>query len=813
MASNTEPDLTQAERRLRESLLATGQIARDITNTAFKQLIASVTEYSDRIDEINEELEEQLDRYSEIKNQVKGLGEALKAHARTLGAGNESLQGSMSLYRSLTKLTDKLAYNQEDLAKGQLSSNDVAKDLSKIIGISLGLELRQKDIQVEVDQLLKDQIEAQRQGNAEEAQSLANKISALGDINNQLEAQKTTLTDITSELTEQAKQAKAIEQKVGMGGKLLDGFKKIPLLGKLIDVDGAKAAMQAAAANGASGFQVMGTGIKAMGPALKAALGPLALISMAIEGIKALVDMMFAADKQVTQIARNLSLSKDEAAKTKDYYASIKGDLETQYKLTASILEAENQLSKLTSLSAISSRAIIDNQIMMTKELGLSEDEATKLNGVFATNTEEGEKSLDIVYDQIAGYANQTKVLFNGRKILKEMDQVSGQLLSTFKGSTAALTNAVLRTERLGINLQKARDMSESMLDFESSIQSQMEAQLLTGKTLNLDRARALALQGDYAGASEEIMKNVGNYTEFSKMNVIQQKAIAKAVGMTSDDLADSLRKQQLITGQAKNQIALLREAGNTERADALEKGILAGKQLKEAESSLDAQEKFNIALDEAKEIFTDLISGGTLDKLVNMLKDLVESLSKNGIFGTLFGGGMEEAANARIATQGQAKAKGMAPAEQAEYNKAIEEHVTSPFQILGQQLMNEIFSPIQTMSNSTMENMQRVQNQLAAEAITDWEESHPGQGAPPKLATGGIVQQTGLAMVDRGEVYLGANSITVLKDMLTALTAIAAKDSNTTIKVDGQVLANTVAINTPTSYGNLLNPSTRTVG
>ena len=69
--------------------------------------------------------------------------------------------------------------------------------------------------------------------------------------------------------------------------------------------------------------------------------------------------------------------------------------------------------------------------------------------------------------------------------------------------------------------------MSSSLLDFESSISSEMEAEMLTGKSLNLERARLLALNGDAAGAAAEMAKQIGSAKDFTKLNVIQQEALA----------------------------------------------------------------------------------------------------------------------------------------------------------------------------------------------------------------------------------------------------------------------------------------------
>ena len=51
----------------------------------------------------------------------------------------------------------------------------------------------------------------------------------------------------------------------------------------------------------------------------------------------------------------------------------------------------------------------------------------------------------------------------------------------------------------------------------ESSIQSEMEAELLTGKDLNLERARAAALNGDAAALAAEISSQIGTSVDFVK--------------------------------------------------------------------------------------------------------------------------------------------------------------------------------------------------------------------------------------------------------------------------------------------------------
>jgi len=116
-------------------------------------------------------------------------------------------------------------------------------------------------------------------------------------------------------------------------------------------------------------------------------------------------------------------------------------------------------------------------------------------------------------------------------------DDVSGYLGS----NPEELVKATIEARRLGLSLSATAKVADSLLDFESSIEKEMEAQILTGKTLNFDKARGLALQGDTVGAAKEMLSQVGGIGEFNKMNVIQQKSLAAATGMGLVELKKSL--------------------------------------------------------------------------------------------------------------------------------------------------------------------------------------------------------------------------------------------------------------------------------
>ena len=99
------------------------------------------------------------------------------------------------------------------------------------------------------------------------------------------------------------------------------------------------------------------------------------------------------------------------------------------------------------------------------------------------------------------------------------------------------IAKAAIEARKLGLNLSTVAGIAENLLDFESSIEKQMEASVLLGRQLNLDKARELALTGDLAGLAEEVKNQVGSQADFEAMNVVQRKALADSIGVSVADL------------------------------------------------------------------------------------------------------------------------------------------------------------------------------------------------------------------------------------------------------------------------------------
>ena len=170
---------------------------------------------------------------------------------------------------------------------------------------------------------------------------------------------------------------------------------------------------------------------------------------------------------------------------------------------------------------------------------------STKL-GVASKDIIQVQKSLSDLFN-LSADASQT-VIENISSLAASQGVAAGKVIADLASNSAkfaefatdgamGFAQAAIEARKVGTNLSAILGVADNLLDFETSLTKQFEAQVLTGKNLNLERARQLSLEGDIAGLTTEIQKTVGSLGEIQSMNVIERRAIAEAIGLSADDL------------------------------------------------------------------------------------------------------------------------------------------------------------------------------------------------------------------------------------------------------------------------------------
>jgi hypothetical protein len=325
-----------------------------------------------------------------------------------------------------------------------------------------------------------------------------------------------------------------------------------------------------------------------------------------------LIDAGFKADVQITKLAKSLTQTKFEAAQTRDNLADMARESGDNFVTTEKLVESTLKLGQQLGIAQTFSADLTKEFTSLTGKIGISEESA----GGLAKLTVAMGKNARTVTTEALGTAqalqSQAGIQLDNKQILDEVGKVSGQLLANFKGNPAAIAAAVTQTKLLGTTLEQTKKQSESLLDFQSSIENELKAELITGQQLNLERARALALSGDQAGVAKELANQNMNFSKFSQMNVLAQKDFASALGLTADELTDQLLKQQYL-GKSRKEVA-----------------ALAGEEVAQRLEALTAQDKFNNAVEKLQDIFVSLVDG-PIGQFLNLLGDILGVIGKIG--------------------------------------------------------------------------------------------------------------------------------------------------------------------------------------
>ena len=321
-------------------------------------------------------------------------------------------------------------------------------------------------------------------------------------------------------------------------GKLPGGNHLVKMMGIDKLKDGiAESLSEAAMVNAEMGGGLKGAtaGAKAFGKSLLTSLGPIALIAAGVAGLV----MVF---KQVSAQAHDLSHN------TGLTYAQSKLLVKEANKQVASL---GNQLSQQKDILAVQQESVKEFGIMgmmTTQQAGAVSDmgiafgygaqQAAKVNNAFmsmgVTADEAASAQQDLAAEAMKAGVNVGAVTADVAKNAKATSKYFG-------GNVKALKKAAIEAAKMGMSLETMAKVSDSLLDFENSISAQFELQAMTGKQMNFDLARQLALEGDIAGATKAVMDQVGSIHDFNKMDVLERKKLAQATGMDVDELQKSL--------------------------------------------------------------------------------------------------------------------------------------------------------------------------------------------------------------------------------------------------------------------------------
>jgi len=489
-------------------------------NTKFsKEEIENVKEFNKAFRNVNDEVNELFSGLNSISDEIKGQVQGYQL-------ANKAVSNLTGVFGKLKDIQDNIkTANSKDLKTLQ----------EKVLAERKNLEQSQR--------LLKEK--ATTVGLSEK------EVATLANVNGLLEEQEGLYQNIEATLSQVVANEQILEETTGTLGALTEGFseglKKAGFgaieakLGLGEALQNTKAMVEAGEGN-VSKMEAAGHLAKQLGSNLMKSLGPVALIGFAIEQ---LVEAFKMIDSTSGDTAKELGVSYKEAQGLSEKMNQVATSSDDIMVSTKGLMQAQSSLNAMFGTSVEFSGQMAEEFDSVQKRLKLSDEAMSSFTKLGLLNGNSLKENLNTVNKTLLEQNRQNKTSFSQKQIQESIGKASAATRLQLRGSTEELTRAAVNAKKLGLEIEDLGKTSSALLDFESSISSELEAELMTGKDLNLERARAAALNGDNATLAAEMAKQIGTAADFGKMNVLQQEALAKSFGMGREDLAKMLEAQQ----------------------------------------------------------------------------------------------------------------------------------------------------------------------------------------------------------------------------------------------------------------------------
>jgi hypothetical protein len=198
--------------------------------------------------------------------------------------------------------------------------------------------------------------------------------------------------------------------------------------------------------------------------------------------------------------------------------------------------------ARIGNVNKISNKLAFDLSLLPS-HLGVSGEEAGKLVNQFGKLSG---RSNEFALNALE--ATSQLAAANGvapSQVMKDVAENTEFFAKYAKAGGKNISDAAIEAARLGVDLSTAAEISDGLLDYQTSVAAEMEASVILGRNLNLQRARELAFQGKGAEAMKEAIKQAGTLSELEAMNPIEREALAKAIGVTGDKLRQMIANEK----------------------------------------------------------------------------------------------------------------------------------------------------------------------------------------------------------------------------------------------------------------------------
>lgn len=209
------------------------------------------------------------------------------------------------------------------------------------------------------------------------------------------------------------------------------------------------------------------------------------------------------------------------------------------------VYKSATAIFKTFQLTSSITKELTRDIALLAQNYGVAEEDSAKM---FKTLLGLGKQTAVTAKNALAITANlSTLAGVAAADVFKDIANASSDVLNYVGQSPKKLILATIEARRLGTSIESIVKSAKGMVNFQDSITSEMEASVLLGRNINMQRARELAWMGKINESREEALRQIQLAGNWDKMNVIQREKLAQAAGMEVAEVNSMFAQKKMI--------------------------------------------------------------------------------------------------------------------------------------------------------------------------------------------------------------------------------------------------------------------------
>lgn len=267
---------------------------------------------------------------------------------------------------------------------------------------------------------------------------------------------------------------------------------------------------------------------------------------------------------------------------------------------------------------SIVSESLVETSALLKANYGVTENTSA---GFLANISRISDVSSSVAGNYASYAVNLSKAsMVPLPKIMESVKNASNDTLGLLRGNSAELIKAATHAHKYGVEINNIAGAARKMLNFYESVNDEMEASVILGQPISLQKARELSFSGKIVEFQDEILNIVESIGDFNERSILEKEALAKATGMELKDLMKMVNNKREIDKLGSAEKARYYELLklNNQQVE------LTGKELLQQQEMQSAMTKLENAFKRIKLIIAEAI-GPALNNIANVMSSIAD--------------------------------------------------------------------------------------------------------------------------------------------------------------------------------------------